>query len=106
MKNLILSSFILILFSCAAPPPDGFNAYVISQSFARQQLTDPEGAVFIDALYVADDNGDSTFRVKAVVDVKNAFGGTVRSLYVAKLRYKGGAWEDITNWQLLDLKFD
>lgn len=96
----------MILASCTAPPPDGFNAYLMSQEFARQQLTDPAGAVFVDGLYVTDDNGDSTYRVKAVVDIKNAFGGTVRTHYIARLRYKGGAWEDIANWKLEELKFN
>ena len=107
MKKLFIVLLISFLVpSCTPTPPDGFNAYLISQTFAKQQLTDPEGAVFVDALYVADDNGDSTFRVKAVVDAKNAFGGTVRKSYVAKLRYKGGAWEDVANWQLISLQFD
>ena len=106
MKKFFFPLFMLLFASCSAPPPDGFNAYLISQVFARQQLTDPDGAVFVDALHVADDNGDSTYRVKAVVDVRNAFGGTVRSSYVASLRYKGGPWEDIANWQLIKLQFD
>lgn len=106
MKKFFFPLFMLLFASCSAPPPDGFNAYLISQEFARLQLTDPDGAVFVDGLYVADDNGDSTFRVKAAVDVRNAFGGTVRSSYVASLRYKGGPWEDIANWQLIKLQFD
>ena len=106
MKKFFFPLLILLLTACTAPPPDGFNAYLISQEFARRQLTDPDGAVFVDGLYVADDHGDSTYRVKAVVDVRNAFGGTVRTGYVASLRYKGGAWEDIANWQLLSMQFD
>lgn len=108
MKNICFS-LLLILFmgGCFNElPVSKTQAYIISQDFVKLRLSDPANADFISSLYEAYDYGDSTFMVKGVVDARNMFGGTVRTPYVAKLRYKGGDWAETNNWLLIGMEIN
>jgi len=81
------------------------KAFVISMDFVKQNLTSPKSADFPLLDYKYSNVIDNTIVIESYVDAKNAYGTEVRQNYSAKLKFKGGEWEDINNWTLIDLKF-
>lgn len=65
------------------------SAFVASQQFVRRQLRAPSTARFpniTDREVRVSKVGECSFRVSGYVDAQNAFGGTVRTRYVARVR--------------------
>lgn len=79
------------------PPPDvgtAAEAWVMAQDFVKDSLVAPSTAKWGDwgeqrASTNVTSFGDGTFLVEGFVDSQNRFGATVRTNFVAKLRYKG-----------------
>ena len=81
---------------------DEIMSFVMSQSFVERRLRAPSTADFpsfssagVRVTYL----GDCRHIVSAYVDAQNAFGGIVRTSYVAELQYEVGA----DTWRLLSL---
>lgn len=95
----------------AAPPTprdycqDTGLARGYSEEFVKARLRSPSTADFP---FLENENsfatavGDCTFVVLSYVDAQNAFGATVRSSYVARIKYDQAAEE----WQLIELAMD
>jgi len=81
------------------------KAFVISMDFIKQNLTSPKSADFPLLDYKYSNVIDNTIVIESYVDAKNSYGTEVRQNYSIKLKFKGGEWEDINNWTLIDLQF-
>ena len=81
------------------------KAFVVSQDFVKRQLTSPKSADFPLLDYKYSNVIDNTIVIESYVDAKNSYNAEVRQNYWIKLKFKGGEWEDINNWSLIDLKF-
>lgn len=106
---LITAILAVILTGCGGKTPrekcnDSTTAYVMSQTFVKQRLNAPSTASFP---YISSEGvsvrhaGQCTHDIRAYVDAKNGFGGTVRTRYYARVRNEIGT----DNWELLDFKF-
>lgn len=73
---------------------DSTMAYVVAQNFVKQRLVSPATADFpwlgfaegVASRHI----GDCRHRVTGYVDSQNRFGATVRTRFVATVRYNGG----------------
>ena len=103
----------LLLIGCNSTPtantPKTLNdyAYVISTNYIKDYLSSPSTASF-DYFTAEPDitlvNGRYT--VKYHFSATDAFGAKVQSNFICDLRFKGGAPETKTNWDLLALQIE
>ena len=92
---------------------DGINdpdfaqkAFIISQSFVKQELRSPTTADFPFDDYSYSNVKDNTVTIKSYVDAQNSFGAELRNNYVIVLRKLGSDWSDINNWEMVSLRFE
>jgi hypothetical protein len=112
MKKTILFSAIVLLFaSCfdaSQKPPDKTDmcrrAFIISQSFVKQNLKAPSTARF-SSTYQCNDLTESKFLIVSSVDSQNSFGAMIRTSYTISLEFNGKRWEDASNWKMVSLDF-
>jgi hypothetical protein len=82
------------------------KAYVISQDFVKNRLVNPKSADFpfldFNVIYL----GDDKYGVSSYVESENSLGATVRNHYLAIIKFKGGEWNETTNWSLEDMSFE
>lgn len=107
--GLVLLFFIWLIFFMEYDTPPKvreigeYEIYRTSQDFVEQRLKAPSTAEFADnATHIGGSEKDSIYDVKSYVDSQNSFGAHIRSNYYAKMKYKGGIWSDIRNWQILE----
>lgn len=82
------------------------QAFIISQDYVKKNLKAPSTAKFPFLDYTfSDPDPDNTIIIKSYVDAQNSFGAKLRNDYYVKVRYKGGDWADIQNWELIKLEF-
>ncbi|MGB2964886.1 MAG: hypothetical protein WBB69_12960 [Anaerolineales bacterium] len=107
--GLALFVFILLIRSCTGDDdPSKFDGepYIISQVFVERELKSPSSARFpLYAAYGTTSLGNGRFNVSSYVDAENSFGAEVRAGYTAVLKFKGGQWNDSSNWTLESLVF-
>lgn len=77
------------------------KVYIISQEFIKQRLQNSQSANFSDE-YRVEDMGNDVYRIVVSVSVKNDLGQDVNLQCKYKLKFKGGAWENSSNWSVLD----
>lgn len=80
------------------------EAFIISQIFVQERLVAPATANFSWLESNSWTFFDTIFVISGYVDAQNYFGAQVRTTYTCKLRYKGGEWTDIQNWEFIDMK--
>lgn len=82
------------------------NAFVYSQKYVEQNLTNPKSAEFPAADYSCSvSTKDSIYFVTSYVDAENAFGGVVRNNFVVTMKYRGGDPDDAESWLFDDVVF-
>jgi len=84
----------------------GSKAYIISKDFVKRKLKSPSTADFPFADYKYENLGNDEHQILCYVDAQNEFGATKRMYYKLTLKYKGGDWEDINNWELIKEKYE
>ena len=82
------------------------EAYIISTRYIESYLKAPSTADFPNFSGMDHTRylGDSMFVVNSYVDAQNGFGAMIRTSFYCKLKYKGGDWVSIGNWELVDAK--
>lgn len=85
--------------------PDESEAFVMSQWWVKERLIAPSTADFPwSADRVLRSLPGSTYVVTSYVDAQNAFGATIRTRYIATLKWVGGDWSMMSSWRLIDLE--
>ncbi len=84
------------------------NAIVMSHHFVESHLKYP-GSSHVPSYWESPGaiscNG-TTFTISNWVDAANGFNAKQRRQYLMSIRYKGGDWADISNWDELSFVFD
>lgn len=104
----ILESTIGILREPGPPKKydPGENAYIYAQLFVKDKLKSPSTAEFP---FSPDDVwslGENRYKVISYVDSQNSFGATIRTKYIAVLKYIPGKGSKPGTWELEDLIFN
>lgn len=102
MKKTILTLLaILMLCACSHKATD-HEAYLITQEKIKSSLENTLGTLdFPFADYEYQNEGDTVFVIKSHFTYKNEYNADVRYNYRAKVKYKGGKWEKLDNWDVL-----
>jgi hypothetical protein len=80
------------------------DAFISSREFVKRELKSPHTASFpiLDFTCTVKES-DSSFNVISYVDSQNAFGASIRTKYIIKLKYTGGDAHDINSWNLINI---
>lgn len=104
----LLMTFLMVMTSepkKQEPKDLSTMAYVISQSYVKDNLKYPLEADF-NLLPLATQNlGNNTYMVQGQVKTKNGFGVQIERFYDATLQYKGGEPAIASSWRLMTLEF-
>ncbi|HEX04320.1 MAG TPA: hypothetical protein ENH10_04070 [Bacteroidetes bacterium] len=105
MRRILLVLLPLLIVACSSSESGSWRekdntkeAFQMSQDFMRERLTDPESATFPsmrwnDKVKVERDSDSQRYQVTAYVDSEDAFGGTLRTEYIADLeQVSKGEW--------------
>lgn len=94
-----------VLSGCGETMPDKSKAYIQTTNLLKANLENIANEMdcpFMD--YFADYLNDSTFLIVSYFDYKNDYGVKKRFHYRARIKYKGGPWEENQNWELMYVK--
>lgn len=81
------------------------KASVISRDFVMQSIRSPSTAKFPKTGYSFSLGEGNVVTIKSYVDAQNSFGSPIRNNFIITIKFKGGEWEDINNWELINLDF-
>lgn len=81
------------------------RAYIISQDFVKGQLKSPSTADFPTYDYSFNRLSQNEIIINGYVDASNSYGAMMRNNFKIRLKFKGGEWNDNSNWILIDLIF-
>lgn len=79
------------------------RAYIIAQSFVKDRLKSPKTAEFSFECKCEYNMSTKTYYITSFVDAQNSFGALLRMNFVCRLKFNGGDWADINNWNLLEI---
>ncbi len=91
--------------------PTESEAHIIAKDFIKASLKSPLTAKFpfleYNSVALPDTEfGKNRYRASSYVDAQNAFGAMIRNNWTVTLRYLGGEWSLIENWELEELILD
>jgi len=82
------------------------KAFIISHNFVKSNLKSPKSANFPFNDYRYSISENNTIIIESYVDAKNSYNAEIRTNYRIELKFNGGDWADINNWQTLNLEFN
>lgn len=83
------------------------EAFFMAQRILEKQLLSPKNSEFglFDNSKIVD-LGNNRYQILNYVDAPNVYGTPIRNTYYIILKYKGGAWGNMNNWYVEDLKIE
>lgn len=78
---------------------------IIAKDFVTRRLKSPKTAKF-DSNYIVEKYPNNVYTVLSFVDAENSLGATIRTYFKLKLKWNGEDWSDITNWTLLESRYE
>jgi len=85
--------------------PSSNEVYNIAKQFVLPTLKG-NGASFSEDGYEYGKKADSVFVIRSVVDTKTSDGDLLKTNFEITLKYKGGAVDDESSWEVLNLNED